>query len=87
MNKQRTADEAHVEVLKLQEVYGPPTQDGGWSGEQAATYDKVWKRWRDLAAEVQAAVTEPAQEQGAARHQVEADVRKAVRHPELVVAE
>ncbi|MFE3033052.1 hypothetical protein ACFXKY_15580 [Streptomyces canus] len=87
VNMQRSADEVHAELLKLQEEYGPPTQDGGWSDEQVAAYDKVWTRWRDSAAEVQVAVTGHAKEQGAARYQVEADVRQAARHPELAAAE
>jgi hypothetical protein len=82
VNMQAAADEAHAHVLELGKSHGPPSQDGGWSHEQVAAYGEAWKRWRGLAEEVQAAVTGHAQEQGAARHQVEADVRKAVRHPE-----
>ncbi|WP_336621292.1 hypothetical protein [Streptomyces sp. DH10] len=40
--------------------------------------------WRDLAGDVQAAITDHAKEQGTPRHQVEADVKKAARHPDLV---
>jgi uncharacterized protein YukE len=82
VNMQIAADEAHAQVLKLADSYGPPSQDGGWSEEQVAAYDAAWKVWRESAEEVQAAVTGHAQEQGAARFQVEADVRKAARHPE-----
>ena len=83
VNMQSKADEAHAQVLELGKSYGPPSRDGGWSDEQVAAYDEAWKWWRGLAEEAQAAVTGHAQEQGAARHQVEADVRKAARHPEL----
>ncbi|MGA5895130.1 hypothetical protein [Streptomyces venetus] len=44
----------------------------------------AWRAWRDLAGEVQAAVTDHAKERGTPRHQVEADVKKAARHPDLV---
>ncbi|MDQ0683660.1 uncharacterized protein YukE [Streptomyces achromogenes] len=83
VNMQTAADEAHAQVVELGKSYGPPSQDGGWNEEQVAAYDEAWKRWRDLAAEAQAAVTGYAREQGEARHQVEAEVRKTVRHPEL----
>ncbi|MFI8535384.1 hypothetical protein ACIGMX_34705 [Streptomyces aquilus] len=84
---QRAADEAHAEVLKLRDSYGPPTRDGGWTDEQTATYDQAWHAWRERAAEVQASVTGHAQEQGTARNAVEADVKKAVRHPVTATAD
>lgn len=87
VNMQSAADEAHAELLELGKSYGPPSRDGGWSDGQVATYDEAWKRWRELAAVVQAAVTGHAHGQGVARYQVEADVRKAVRHPELAAVE
>lgn len=42
----------------------------------------AWATWRERAAEAQAAVTEYAKEIGEPRNQVEAAVKKAVRHPE-----
>lgn len=80
--KQRAADEAHTQVEQLRNEYGPPTRDGGWTDQQAETYERAWRAWRDLARDVQAAVTECAKEQGAARNEVEADVKKSVRHAE-----
>ncbi|MFE9115861.1 hypothetical protein ACFYN9_40565 [Streptomyces collinus] len=80
---QHLADEAHTAVEQLQDQYGPPAQTD-WTVEQQASWDTAWRTWRDLAGDVQAAVTEHAKEQGTPRHQVEANVKKAARHPELV---
>ncbi|MFI9339991.1 hypothetical protein ACIG0D_01745 [Streptomyces sp. NPDC052773] len=81
VNMQRTADEQHARVRQLQDEYGAPAQQE-WTAEQTQAWNDAWTSWRDAADAVQAAVTEHAQEQGAARHQVEADVKKAARHPE-----
>ncbi|MER7898892.1 hypothetical protein ABTX62_22965 [Streptomyces sp. NPDC096046] len=80
---QYVADEAHTTVEQLQDQYGPPTRTA-WTDDQQASWSTAWRAWRDLAADVQAAVTEHAKEQGIPRHQVEADVKKSARHPELV---
>ncbi|MGA5363982.1 hypothetical protein [Streptomyces purpurascens] len=80
---QRAADEAHTAVEQLTDQHGPPTQ-ATWTDEQQTSWETAWRAWRDLAGEVQVAVTEHAKEQGTPRHQVEADVKKAVRHPDLV---
>jgi len=80
--KQRAADEAHARVEQLRDEYGPPTQDGGWTEQQTDAYDEAWRAWRNLARNVQAAVTVFAREQGTPRHAVEADVKVRVRHPE-----
>ncbi|MFJ4568984.1 hypothetical protein ACIP4U_36100 [Streptomyces caelestis] len=79
---QRAADEAHTAVGQLQDQYGPPTQTA-WTDEQQTSWATAWRTWRDLADDLQAAVTDHAKEQGTPRHQVEADVKKAARHPEL----
>lgn len=79
--KQRAADEAHSRVRQLRDAYGPPTRTK-WSERQTTTWETAWRAWRDLARDVQTAVTEYAKEQGSARGEVEADVKKAVRHPE-----
>ncbi|MBL3668115.1 hypothetical protein JL475_19375 [Streptomyces sp. M2CJ-2] len=79
--KQRAADEAHVRVRHLQETYGPPTRTR-WSGQQTSTWETAWRAWRDLAREVQLAVSEYARTQGKPRHVVEAEVKEAVRHEE-----
>ncbi|MFJ4784080.1 hypothetical protein [Streptomyces sp. NPDC088794] len=82
VEKQRAADQAHVRVEELRDSYGPPTQPEGWSGQQTDTYETAWRAWRDLAREVQAAVTEYAKDEGLARNDVEADVKSATRRPE-----
>ena len=82
---QRAADEAHGQVLDLRDTYGRPTA-GPWSQEQTDTYEKAWQRWRQLAEEAQAAVTAHATDEGKARFEVEAAVRKQVRHPEPAAA-
>ncbi|MEU8723506.1 hypothetical protein [Streptomyces antimycoticus] len=51
----------------------------GLDGDEHAAQ---WKRWRDAAVESQAAVTEHAQETGTPRNQIEAAVKRAVRHPD-----
>jgi hypothetical protein len=79
--KQRAADEAHVRVRHLQETYGPPTQTR-WSGQQTSTWETAWRAWRDLARDVQLAVSEFARAEGKPRHVVEAEVKQAVRHEE-----
>ncbi|MEU6525428.1 hypothetical protein ABZ892_22070 [Streptomyces sp. NPDC046924] len=79
--KQRAADEAHVRVRHLEETYGPPTRTR-WSGQQTSTWETAWRAWRDLARDVQLAVSEFARAEGKPRHVVEAEVRQAVRHEE-----
>ncbi|MFC9682701.1 hypothetical protein [Streptomyces sp. NPDC056948] len=79
---QRTADEAHTAVEQLTDQHGPPTQTA-WTDEQHAAWGTAWQAWLDAARDVQAAVTDHAAEQGAPRNQIEADVKKAARHPEL----
>ncbi|OUD03125.1 hypothetical protein [Streptomyces swartbergensis] len=80
---QCTADEAHAQVQRLQDQYGRPTVND-WTDEQCTTCRTAWQTWLDAARDIQAAVTDHAKEQGTARHQVEADVKKAARHPDLV---
>ncbi|MFB6676434.1 hypothetical protein ACFCWG_29225 [Streptomyces sp. NPDC056390] len=71
---QRAANEARHQVLKLRDDFGPPTASL-WTETQNETYETAWRAWRDLARDVQAAVTEHAKDQGAQRHEVEADVK------------
>ncbi|MFE6286645.1 hypothetical protein [Streptomyces sp. NPDC057877] len=78
---QRAADAAHAKVEQLRAQYGSPTAHP-WSEQQTTTYETAWRAWRDLARDVQAAVTEHAKDQGQRRNSVEADVKKAVRHSE-----
>ncbi|MFG2128331.1 hypothetical protein ACGFNV_11085 [Streptomyces sp. NPDC048751] len=78
VEKQRTANEAHVRVVQLRDTFGAPTAEP-WTKEQTDTYETAWRAWRDLARDVQSAVTEYAKDEGKLRHDVEADVKKAAR--------
>jgi uncharacterized coiled-coil protein SlyX len=79
---QRAADDAHAQLKALSERYGRPTEVGGWTDEQHQTWDAALDEWRERAAEVQAAVADHAKVTGQDRAQLEAAVKKAVRHPE-----
>ncbi len=78
---QRAADAAQAQVERLRDQYGPPTREA-WSEQQTETYETAWRAWRDLARDVQAAITDHAQAEGQSRTEVEAGVKKAARHPE-----
>ncbi|MFE7275605.1 hypothetical protein [Streptomyces sp. NPDC057623] len=78
---QRAADQAHTRVEELRDAYGPPAHTP-WTELQTDTYETAWRGWRDLARDVHDAVTEYAKEQGTARNDTEADVKRAVRHGE-----
>ncbi|MFE5159628.1 hypothetical protein ACFRNT_14130 [Streptomyces sp. NPDC056697] len=51
----------------------------GLDGDERADQ---WQRWFEAAATIQAAVTEHAQKTGTPRGQIEAAVKRAVRHPD-----
>jgi hypothetical protein len=68
VEKQRAADQAHATVQRDQ--------------DDPAAYETAWQTWRDLAQDVQAAVTEHAKEHGSMRAGVELEVKKAARHSE-----
>ncbi|MEW2289887.1 hypothetical protein [Streptomyces sp. NPDC047841] len=70
VEKQRAADQAHATVQALRDHDDPPA------------YETAWQAWRDLAQDVQAAITQHAKEQSTMRAGVELDVKKAVRHTE-----
>jgi hypothetical protein len=70
LDKQSAADHAHATVQALRDQGDPPA------------YETAWQVWRDLARDVQTAVTEHAKEQGAMRARVELDVKRAVRYAE-----
>lgn len=78
---QKSADAAHGRVLELRDTYGQPTTVI-WTVEQTEAYETAWQRWRNLAEEVQAAVTEHAKEKDETRFGVEAAVRTKARHPQ-----
>ncbi|MYR58287.1 hypothetical protein GTY54_19300 [Streptomyces sp. SID625] len=77
---QRAADRAHAQVEALRTQYGPPTV-APWSEQQTDTYETAWRSWRDLARDVQAAVTEHARTEGQPWAGVEATVKATARHP------
>lgn len=76
---QRAADQAHNRVEELRDQYGPPTTHP-WTQAQTSTYETAWRAWRDLARDIQAAVTKHAKAQGQSRQEIEADVKKRARH-------
>jgi len=88
ISAQQAADDAHTALLGLQQQYGHPdgTDDKvparEWSDEQRAAWDTQQAEWRRLAELAQAAVTQHAKDAKLPRHQVEAALRKAVRHPQ-----
>ncbi|MFJ3923041.1 hypothetical protein [Streptomyces sp. NPDC090022] len=77
---QRAADDAHAEVRRLQEEYGRPTQEGGWTDEQHAAWNAAMAVWRERADEVQQAITGHAAATGQDRGKLEAAVKTAVCH-------
>ncbi|MER6977221.1 hypothetical protein [Streptomyces carpinensis] len=78
---QRAADQAHSKVEDLRSQYRPPAAEP-WGEQQSQTYETAWRAWRDLARDVQAAVTDHAQAEGQPRNEVEASVKQAARHAE-----
>lgn len=78
---QRTVDAAQAQVEQLREQYGPLV-GRSWSARQSQTYETAWRAWRDLARDVQAAVTAYAKDHGGTRQDVESRVRKAIRYPD-----
>lgn len=78
---QRLADETHARVLELRDSYGAPTA-APWSETQTDTYETAWRAWRDLARDVQAAVTEFAKEEGRPRNEVEEEIKRTAKSPD-----
>ncbi|MGW9029133.1 hypothetical protein ACWGQ5_34390 [Streptomyces sp. NPDC055722] len=85
VEKQCTADQAQAQIEQLRDEYGPPAAET-WSEQQTETYETAWRAWRDLARDVQSAITEYAKAEEKARYDVEADVKKQARHPEMASA-
>ncbi|MEU6576700.1 hypothetical protein [Streptomyces sp. NPDC046805] len=79
--KQRAADAAHEQVLGLRDAYGPPAA-ADLTGAQTETYETALRAWRDLARDLQAAVSEYARDEGRPRGEVEAEVGRAAGSPE-----
>ncbi|MCX5387274.1 hypothetical protein [Streptomyces sp. NBC_00083] len=76
---QRTVDAAHAQAEQLRSQYGPPGTRP-WSGRQTQTYETAWRAWRDLARDMQSAVTTYATDHGEPRQDLEARVRAAAGH-------
>ncbi|SOE07132.1 hypothetical protein [Streptomyces sp. Ag109_G2-15] len=76
VEKQRAADAAHRMVDELRDTYGPPAERG-MTGVQSDTYETALRAWRELARDVQTAVSEYARETGRPRAEVEAEVERA----------
>lgn len=69
---QQAADDAYRRVRELQERFGPPTREGGWTDEQHAEWQALWDAWLEAATTVRATVPQA----------LEMAVKKIVRHPE-----
>ncbi|MEU4039409.1 hypothetical protein [Streptomyces collinus] len=74
--KQRAADAAQRMVDELRIAYGPPA-GSQMTGAQSGTYETALRAWRDLARDVQTALSEYARETGRPRGEVEAEVARA----------
>ncbi|WP_329449482.1 DUF1287 domain-containing protein [Streptomyces sp. NBC_01724] len=72
----RATDEAHVRVVELRELSGPPVTEP-CSEAQTTTYETAWRAWRDLERDLQEAVTQYAKNEGLDRNDVEQAVRNA----------
>ncbi|MFG2122958.1 hypothetical protein [Streptomyces sp. NPDC048710] len=76
VEKQRAADAAHRMVDELRDTYGPPAERG-MTGAQSDTYETALRAWRELARDVQTAVSDYARETDRPRPEVEAEVERA----------
>ncbi|MET7287934.1 hypothetical protein [Streptomyces sp. NPDC005573] len=76
VQKQRAADAAHATVESLREAYGPPAERG-MTGAQSGQYETALRAWRDLARDVQTAVSDHARDTGRPRAEIEAEVERA----------
>ncbi|WP_234329537.1 MULTISPECIES: hypothetical protein [unclassified Streptomyces] len=66
------------ELIKLERsAEEERTKLAGLTGE---AHDTQWRRWREAAEKVQAAVTAHAEASGASRYELEQAVKKGVRH-------
>jgi hypothetical protein len=78
---QRAADAAHDQAERLRQQYGPPAAQR-WSDQQLQTYETAWRAWRDLARNMQIALTAYAKGQGETRQDAETRVKTAAGRPE-----
>ncbi|MFI6658053.1 hypothetical protein ACIBL8_21320 [Streptomyces sp. NPDC050523] len=85
---QQAADDAHAKLIDLQNRFTNPDDTEApvpardWADEQRAEWDAQQQEWLRLATLAQAAVTQHAKDTQQPRHEVEATLRKLVRHPE-----
>jgi hypothetical protein len=77
---QRAADEAHARVETLRDTYGPPAATK-WTQVQTDTYETAWRAWRDLARDVQDAVTDLAKNLGRPRGTILDELKQATGNP------
>lgn len=76
VQKQRAAVAAHATVEDLRDAYGPPAERR-MTGAQSGTYETALRAWRDLARDVQTAVSEYAKQTGRPRAEIETEVERA----------
>lgn len=79
--KQRAADAAQRTAEDLRDTYGPPAEHG-MTAAQSGTYETALRAWRDLAREVQTALSEYARQTGRPRADIEAEVARAAAEPQ-----
>ncbi|MEU1302125.1 hypothetical protein [Streptomyces shenzhenensis] len=79
--KQRAADAAHAQVQELRDTYGPPAE-AQLTPTQADTYETAVRAWRDLARDLQTALSEYARDEGRSLTDVEAEVQREAAEPE-----
>lgn len=77
---QRAADEARARVEALRAEYGPPAATQ-WTQRQSETYETAWRAWRDLARDVQSAVSDVARVGDRPRGAVMDDLKQATGNP------
>lgn len=88
ISAQQAADDAHAELLNMQERFAKPDRAeaavpaGEWPDEQREAWDTQQQEWRRLAEAAQGAITKHAQAAHLSRYDVEAALKKAVRHRE-----
>ncbi|MGW3957631.1 hypothetical protein ACWEKM_43715 [Streptomyces sp. NPDC004752] len=79
--KQRAADAAHAQVQELRDTYGPPAE-AQLTATQADTYETAVRAWRDLARDLQTALSEYARDEGRSLTDIEAEVQREAAEPE-----
>jgi hypothetical protein len=79
--KRRAADAAHAQVEELRETYGPPAE-ARLTATQADTYETAVRAWRDLARDLQTALSEHARDEGRSLTEIEDEVQRAVTEAE-----